>query len=281
VRSLSHAPLLQVMLVLQNQRDVAAERQLVLPDVAVTRFAAERATAQFELTLNLTETASGLAGTLEYASALFDAASAERLASRFGLLLAGIVANPEGLVADLPVMDAAERALVVETFNATAAYYPRDRTVLDLFEEQAVRTPDAVAVLDGEREVGYGGLASASRRLGRYLIGHGVGPEGVVGVCMERSAELIVSLLGVFQAGAGYLPLDPEYPAARLGFMLADAAATVVIITRAHAATLQAALAADEVHKASPHLVVLMRRRQRRLRRCRMRRSARASASPR
>ena len=101
-----------------------------------------------------------------------------------------------------------------------------------------MRTPQAIAVVDGERETSYRALASAARRLGRHLIGLGVGAETVVGVCLDRSAGLIEGLLGVFAAGGGYLPLDPDYPAERLGFMLGDAAAPVVLTTRAHAAHL-------------------------------------------
>jgi len=201
VRSLSHAPLFQVMLVLQNQDGAAAGQDLDLPDVAVTPVAVDGETAQFDLSLDIAPAAAGLEGSLSYASALFDAATAQRLAARFGLLLAGIAAAPETLVAALPVMDTDERALVVSGFNATAVDYPRDRTVLDLFEARAGTQPDAVAVVDGARQVSYGALASASRRLGRHLIGLGVGPEVMVGVCLDRSAELIVSLLGVFQAG--------------------------------------------------------------------------------
>jgi len=258
VRSLSHAPLLQVMLVLQNQTDAVAEQALALPEVTVAPFATEMAMAHFELSLSLTETMAGLVGTLSYASALFDPATAQRLAARFGLLLAGIAAAPEVPVADLPLMDAAERNLVVSAFNATAVDYPRDRTVLDLFEAQVVRAPEAIAVVDGDREVGYGALAAASRRLGRYLIGMGVGPEVVVGVCLDRSVELLVSLLGVFQAGGAYLPLDPAYPEARLGFMLADAQAPVVITTRSYAGRVTAALAAaDRSGLDGTRLVVL------------------------
>jgi len=153
VRSLSHAPLFQVMLVLQNQDGAAAGQDLDLLDVAVTPVAVDGETAQFELSLDLTPTAAGLEGSLSYASALFDAASAARIAQRFALLLAGIAAAPEMLVAELPLMDTDERTLVVSGFNATAMDYPRDRTFLDLFEAQVVRAPEAIAVVDGTREV--------------------------------------------------------------------------------------------------------------------------------
>ena len=238
VRSLRHGPVVQVMLVLQNQQD--AGRGLELPGITVAPFAAEQGTAQFELLVDLTETAAGLAGSLSYASALFDRSSAERLAAQFCRVLAGIAAEPATAVRALPVLGLAERLEVVAGFNATAAAYPRG-TVLDLFEAQVMRTPQAIAVVDGERETSYRALASAARRLGRHLIGLGVGPETVVGVCLDRSAGLIEGLLGVFAAGGGYLPLDPDYPAERLGFMLGDAAAPVVLTTRAHAAHLTGA----------------------------------------
>ena len=175
VRSLRHEPVVQVMLVLQNDAD--AGRGLELEGVAVSPFAVGQETSQFELQVDLTETADGLVGTLSYASALFERSSAERLAAQFGRLLSGIASAPETAVHALPVLAASERAQVVEGFNATAVAYPRDLTVVDLFEAQVVHTPGAVAVVEDDRAVGYGMLASASRRLGRYLIGLGVGPE--------------------------------------------------------------------------------------------------------
>ncbi|MFG5379609.1 AMP-binding protein, partial [Yoonia sp. R2-816] len=180
---------------------------------------------------NLTETGEGLVGRLSYASQLFDRETAERLVSMYGRVLDAVVSSPETLIGDLPLLDGAERRQVVESFNETAADHPRDKTVVDLFAAQAASVPDTIAVVDGDRELSYGDLDAASSRLARHLIGLGVGPEMVVGVCLERSAELIVALLGIWKAGGAYLPLDPDYPEERLGFMLEDAGASVVLTT--------------------------------------------------
>ena len=191
--------------------------------------------AKYDLGIDVNPGASGVEISIEYARDMFDAATVVRLGTLWRRLLLAAIAAPETAVRALPVLGAAERAEVIEGFNTTAAAYP-DGTVLDLFEAQVVRTPQAIAVVDGEDETSYRALASAARRLGRHLIGLGVGAETVVGVCLDRSAGLIEGLLGVFEAGGGYLPLDPDYPAERLGFMLGDAAAPVVLTTRAHAA---------------------------------------------
>ncbi|HLY58689.1 MAG TPA: amino acid adenylation domain-containing protein, partial [Stellaceae bacterium] len=230
-RSLSHQPLLQVMCVLQNTPDAAAA--LTLDGVEVQAFDGEGQTAQFELNLDLSETEAGLAGALSYAAQLFDRSTAERLAAMLVRLLDAAAAAPETALADLPLLDAAERRLLVETFNDTSVDYPRDKTAVDLFVEQAARAPENPAVIEGERTLSYGELDAASNRLARHLIQMGVGPETVVGVCLERSAELIIALLAIWKAGGAYLPLDPDYPEERLGFMLDDAGAKLVLTSTA------------------------------------------------
>ena len=226
-RSLGHAPVVQVMLVLQNMPD--ADAALTLPDMTVRRFLSDDEAAKFDLSLSLTERTEGLVGGLSYARQLFDAGTAERLAAMFVRLLSAAVRAPEMPVFDLPLLDDAERHQVVRGFNDTAADYARDKTVVDLFAEQVGLRPDAVAVIDGERTLTYGALDAASNRLARHLIGLGVGPEQVVGVCLERSAELIVTLLAIWKAGGAYLPLDPEYPKERLAFMLKHGEASLLV----------------------------------------------------
>ncbi|MEM6846866.1 MAG: condensation domain-containing protein, partial [Pseudomonadota bacterium] len=216
-RAMGHAPLVQVMLVLQNTPDAGAV--LTLPGLDVAPFDQSAQTAHFELSLNLTETDGGLTGTLSYASQVFERETVERFAAMFTRLLGAAVAAPDTVLADLPLMDDAERHQVVALFNDTAVDYQRETTVIDLFCAQAAERPDAVAVVDGERTLSYGALDAASNQLARHLIGQGVGPEVVVGVCLERSAELIIALMAIWKAGGAYLPLDPDYPEARLHFM--------------------------------------------------------------
>ncbi|XWN30017.1 MAG: non-ribosomal peptide synthase/polyketide synthase [Devosia sp.] len=228
-RSLSHPPLVQVMLVLQNTPDDVATLQL--EGVSASEFEAAGGTAKFELSLEFRESASGLVGALTFATQVFDRETAARLADMFARLLAHAARAPHTPIADLALIGAGERQQLISAFNDTAAPIPQDRTILDLFAEQLEKSPAAVAIVDEDRALSYADLDKASNRLARHLIALGVGPEQVVGVCLERSADLVVSLFAILKAGAGYLPLDPEHPRDRLAFLLEDAGASVVLTT--------------------------------------------------
>ena len=165
---------------------------------------------------------------LDYRGDLFDRASAQALAGRLVRLLAAATTEPERAIGRLDILSAEERAIILRGWNETArAVAPA--TLPDLFGAQAARTPDAVAVVFGEERLSYGELDARSSRLAHHLRALGVGPEVIVGLCVERSPELIVGLLGILRAGGAYLPLDPDYPAERLAFMLEDAAAPVLV----------------------------------------------------
>ena len=233
-RSLSHQPLVQVMFVLQNTGDTG-RRGL---DEAFEGLEVElleddgRSDGQFELSLSLEEGADGIAGTLSYATQLFDAATARRIAAMYEKMMAAIADDPRTKIARLPLLSEEERLELITGFNRTMADHPLDRTVVELFEAQAAERPGAVAVVDGDRELTFGDLDAVSNQLAQHLITLGVGPECVVAVCMERSQELVVSLLAIWKAGAAYLPLDPDYPCDRLAFMLDDAGADLVVTAR-------------------------------------------------
>ncbi len=160
---------------------------------------------------------------------MFDAATIERMAGHFATLLEGIVAHPECAVGKLPLLTSAERHRLLVQWNDTAVDYPRDRCVHQLFEDQAARTPDAVAVVFDKEQLTYRELNARANQLAHHLIGLGVGPEALVGICLERSLELIIGLLGILKAGGAYVPLDPGYPLARLAFMLEDTQAPVLL----------------------------------------------------
>jgi len=224
-RDLSHTPLFQVMLVLQN----AQAQGLDLGGVTVTPLEVHNAASKFDLSLFAWEKADGLATAVEYSTDLYDASRIERLLGHLETLLRGVVAGPDQRLSQLPVLSAAERRQVVVEWNATAGPYPNAERVHDLFSAQARRTPDAVAAtLDGQ-DVTYSELDRRANRLAHHLQDLGVGPDVVVGICLERSLEMAVAVLGVLKAGGAYLPLDPAYPAQRLAFMLEDARAPVLL----------------------------------------------------
>ena len=224
-RDMSRNPLIQVMFALQN----VPHAELTLPGLETTRLDLDTTTAKFDLTLSLTEQPEGLSGVIEYATDLFDATTIARLAGHFTTLLEGTVADPETPIAELPLLTAAEREQLLVQWNDTAVDYPRDRCIHQLFEQQVARTPDATAVVFEDTSLTYAELNARANQLAHHLITLGVGPDVLVGLCLERSLDLVVGLLGILKAGGAYVPLDPGYPAARLAFMLEDTQAPVLL----------------------------------------------------
>ncbi|MEU9191156.1 amino acid adenylation domain-containing protein, partial [Streptomyces sp. NPDC048484] len=196
--------------------------------------------AKFDLVLTLGETGDGLSGTLEYSTALFDAATVEHMAGHLSTLLDAVAADPGRHIADLPVLTTAERDRVLGAWNATDAELPQARGAHELIAARAAATPDAVACVSGDTSLTYDGLMRQAGRLADRLREAGVGAESVVALCLERGLDMVVAVLAVWRAGGAYLPLDPGYPAARLTFMLADSGATVLVGHREVAADLTA-----------------------------------------
>ena len=224
-RSLAHAPLFQVMFGLQN----TPQAETRLPGVTLSQFEVERATAKYDLTLMMAEGEGGLSASFEYSTDLFDATTIRRMSDNFGVLLAGVAADPGRRLSELPLLTNEERRRLLVEFNDTAREYPRHLCAHQLFEEQVRRAPDSVAVAgDGER-LTYAELNARANRLARRLRRLGVGPESRVAILLERSPELVVSLLAVLKAGGCYVPLDPAYPEGRLRFMLEDSGAEVLL----------------------------------------------------
>ncbi len=166
---------------------------------------------------------------MEYAADLFDGGTIDRLVGHLTTLLEGIAADADLRLSALPLLGEAERHRLLVEWNATAAGYPSQECLHDLFAAQAERTPDAVAVIAEEAQLSYGELDRRSNQLAHHLRSLGVGPEVIVGLCVERSPDMVVGLLGILKAGGAYLPLDPSYPPDRLAYMLADAAAPILV----------------------------------------------------
>ncbi len=215
-RSLSYHPLFQVMFVLQN----TSRQTLYLPGLTSTIFDLDNVTSRFDLTLSIKETEHELQGWWEYNTDLFDAATITRMIGHFQTLLDSIVANPQQQISELPLLTAAERHQLLFEWNDTQADYPQNKCIHELLEQQTERNPDTVAVVFENQQVSYQELNSRANQLAHYLKTLGVKPDVLVGICVERSIEMVVGLLGILKAGGAYVPLDPTYPKERSRFML-------------------------------------------------------------
>ena len=224
-RDLGRAPLCQVLFTFQNVPPQPAE----FLGLDASDLEAGSGTSKFDLTLFMWEKAGRLEAVFEYNTDLFNASTVGRLAGCFRTLLSGVVADPGRRLADLPLIDAGERRRLLFDWNATAAAYPADLGIHELFAAQARRTPGDAAVTSGGRSLSYGELDRRSARLARALRRLGVGPDVPVGVLAERSPEMVIALLGVLRAGGAYVPLDPSHPTQRLAFMLDDSGAPVLL----------------------------------------------------
>ena len=224
-RDLSRTPLFQIMFALQNMPLPATE----LPGLRLHLLEANTATAKFDLTLFMTETADGLLGSVEYNSDLFDPATIQRITAYLLTLLNGIVYQPTAPIADLPLLTEANQRQLLIDWNNTALAYPTERCLHELVEAQAARTPDAIAVVCDEAHLTYSELNDRANQLACQLRQWDVGPEVLVGLCVERSPEMIVGMLGILKAGGAYVPLNPAYPQERLAFILEDTHASILL----------------------------------------------------
>ncbi|HEX6288837.1 MAG TPA: amino acid adenylation domain-containing protein, partial [Herpetosiphonaceae bacterium] len=224
-RDLSRNPLFQVMLVLQN----APIPTIETPGLILSPVEAHSGTAKFDLWISLEQRAEGLAGTVEYSTDIFDAATIERLLAHLQLVLQAVVSNPDQPIASFPLLTEHERRQIFEIWNATEVPYPDHVCLHQLCEAQVDRTPQAMAVRFEDQSLTYRELDSRANQLARHLQALGVGPDVRVAVCMERSPELVIALLAVLKAGGAYVPIDPTYPQERQRFMLLDAEADVLL----------------------------------------------------
>src|SRR5579859_7539241 len=184
--------------------------------------------ALYDLNFFMVERPEGWRFSCEYNTDLFEEATVLRMISHFQSLMKAVIAEPQSRLSALPVLAEPERHQLLVEWNETAAPLP-ERCVHELFVEQATRTPDAVAAAFGDAQLSYAELDARSNQLAHHLQGLGVGPEVMVAICMERSLDMVVGLLGIVKAGGAYVPLDPDYPAERLTFMLDDTAAPVLL----------------------------------------------------
>ncbi|WP_448124939.1 non-ribosomal peptide synthase/polyketide synthase [Pseudomonas veronii] len=220
-RSLSHTPLFQVM---YNHQPVVADIASIRTASGLELAAVEwqGRTTQFDLTLDTYEQSGTLHAALTYADDLFDAPSIARMARHWISLLQAMVADGEQRVGELPMLAADEQQVLVSAWNQTAQAYPSERGIHQLIEDQVRATPEAPALVFGAATLTYAQLDARANQLAHALREQGVGPDALVGLCIERSIEMVVGLLGILKAGAAYVPLDPEYPPERLAYMIED-----------------------------------------------------------
>ncbi|KGV84096.1 D-alanine--poly(phosphoribitol) ligase, subunit 1 [Burkholderia pseudomallei MSHR4375] len=229
-RSTAHPPLFQVMFDWHN----TPARALTMPGLTVSVASTETTTSQYDLVLSMQERNGDIVGHLNYATALFDEQTARRYARYWRRLLEGMTAGSANVsVARLPLLDEAEREQVVHEWNATERVYPIRQCIHQLFEAQAARTPNVIAIAIGDERVTYAALNASANRLARHLRALGVVADTRVAVCIERGAPMVIALLAIWKAGGAYVPLDPAYPRERIAYMLRDSAPIAVLTSRA------------------------------------------------
>ncbi len=224
-RSLSHMPLFQVMFAMQN----APQSELRLPGVTLSLEQLHSDTAKFDLMLTVVERDAHFVCTFEYSADLFEADTITRMLGHLTALLDGISANADEHIARLPMLPPAERNRTLSEWNNTATTYERDLCVQQIFEHQTERTPDALAIINGDERLSYAELNERANQLAHYLHTLGIEAESLVGVYVEQSVDMLVALLAILKAGGAYLPLDPTQPAERLAYMLADCRVPVLL----------------------------------------------------
>nr|QEO74807.1 condensation domain-containing protein [uncultured bacterium] len=238
-RDPSHPPLVQVALSLQKLPPLGMSSG----ELKVERIRLRSAAAKYDLHAALTENPDGEGGVMEYNRDLFEPDTIVRMAGHLMTVLEGFLSHPDRRISELTLLSAAERQQLIVDWNQTASAFPRERTVGELFEEQARATPEATAVVFRDQSLTYAELNAEADRLAHRLRRLGVGPEVPVGLCADRSLDLIVGLLAIVKAGGAFVPLDPAYPSERLGYMLESSGAPLVL---AQTGTLQALPALPE-----------------------------------
>lgn len=224
-RSSSYAPLFQVMFVLQN----APAHPPELANISASHLDVGTETAKFDLILSITDTPQGLQTGFEYNADLFEDSTIGRMLEHLRTLLEAIALSPEQRISDLPLLPTSERRLLLEQWNEARSDYPQNKTIHQLFTEQASRTPDAVAVVDGQSQITYGELEQRANQLAHHLLSFGVLPDKGIGLYLDRSIDCIAALLAILKAGGAYVPLDRSYPRERLAFMIQDADLQIII----------------------------------------------------
>lgn len=226
-RDPSHAPVVQVLFALHTAADASQASKCNSSD------SQNAASLGYDLALILSETKNGFAGKIEYSTDIFQAKTIQRMCGHYTTILTSIALNPHQSISELPMLTERERVQILYDWNATQAEFPQT-CVHQIFEQQVALRPDSIAVLFEERQMTYRELNQRANQVANFLRKRGVGPEVLVGVCLERCPEVLVALLGIWKAGAAYVPLDPAYPVDRLSFMVSDSGTKVLLTDSKH-----------------------------------------------
>ncbi|MEL6438027.1 MAG: amino acid adenylation domain-containing protein [Cyanobacteria bacterium J06621_8] len=223
-RDLSYNPLFQAKFRLEN-----LPQPINIPDLTIAPLQQTEFAAKLDLSLDMYETIKGLVGGFEYNTDLFNPDTISRLVDHFCVLLEGIVSNPDCLITELPILTPTEQQQLIIDWNQTEVEFPQDLCFHQLFTAQAAQTPENIALVFRDQELTYGELEQQSNQLAGYLSSLGVKPEVRVGICCDRSLEMIIAFLGVLKAGGAYVPLDPAYPPERLEYIVSDSEIEIVL----------------------------------------------------
>lgn len=224
-RDLSRNPLVQMAFALQN----ASMKDIEFDGLTIKALETESVMVRMDMEFHLFEVQESINGFILYNTDLFESPTIVRLLSHFLNLLKAVAESPQRKISEYEVLTPSEKDKLLVEWNGRDTEYSRNKTIVDLIEEQATRRPEAVAVVYENQQISYESLNADANRLARYLQGQGVGPESLVGICLKRSPEMIVAFLAVLKAGGAYVPLDPDYPDARLAYMMEDANVAVLL----------------------------------------------------
>ncbi|MCP4110878.1 MAG: AMP-binding protein, partial [Desulfobacteraceae bacterium] len=224
-RRLSHTPLFQVMFSMQN-----APLKMELPGLTMELLDVERETAQFDLSFDMTEIDGRLTGTVEYRTDLFEASAIRRMIGHFRTLLEAIAEEPMQRISELPLLTEPERHQLLAEWNDTHSEYPADKTVVDMFEEQAKKSPENIAVVFEDIRLTYRELNDRSNQIAHFITDeYQIRPDDRVGLLLERSEWVIIGIMGILKAGGAYVPIDPGYPEERIKHMVSDSGCKAVL----------------------------------------------------
>ncbi|MEZ2339475.1 condensation domain-containing protein, partial [Mucilaginibacter sp. RCC_168] len=227
-RDMSRSPLFDIMFVLQNNAQ-ADSLENGLAGLSVSFEGNQDNTSKFDMSVTLRENPAGISGEINYNSDLYDRETVQRMLTHYERLLQAVVADQNQPLEELQMITDSERRQLLFEFNDTAADYPKDKTIVDLFYQQADKTPDSIAVVFGDEELTYRQLDERSNQLGHFLRSKGVREDSLVVICVERSLEMIIGILGILKAGAAYVPIDPDYPQDRIAYMIQDTDAKIAL----------------------------------------------------